>query len=516
MTSTALGASTFHFSVAARWLATAAALSAFFTSIFTSSIVNVAIPHVMGAFGVGQIEAQYLSTSFLATNITGLLASSWAVAKFGQRRTFMFVLVAFSGAGIACFFAPTLELLVAGRICQGFAAGLLQPLVMMVLFQVFPPEQRGLAMGMFSMGVAVALGLGPSVGGIAIDVFGWRAIFLVPVPICIGAAILGLFHLPPEQAKTHPGRFDLLGFVLINAFVFGWFTLLGNGQKWGWRSDELLLLVTATSLSGLCLVLSQRRAQATLVDLSLFRNTRFVMALACAFFFAFGNFATVYSFSIFGQIVQGFSPTVAGSMLIPGSLFAAMVLPFTGRASDKMPAPVVMTIGLIIICTGTAMLTTADANTVFWYVAVALLVGRFGSALTNPAINTTAISALDAEQMRQGAGVTNLFLMFGGSSGISIYVIVLELRTEFHANTLAATQTSGNETTAALLREVSTTLSRAGLSDATQYGAAMQYLDAVVIAQANALGFQDSFILLALVTLVPMLPVAYLLRSHRK
>ena len=148
-------------------------------------------------------------------------------------------------------------------------------------------------------------------------------------------------------------------------------------------------------------------------------------------------------------------------------------------------------------------------------VAAALLVGRLGSSLANPAINTTAISALGPEQMRQGAGVINLFLMFGGSSGISIYVIVLELRTEFHADTLTATQTSGNETTAALLRDVSATLSRLGLPDATQYGAAMHYLDSVITAQANALGFQDGFILLTVVALAPMLPVAYLLRTHR-
>jgi EmrB/QacA subfamily drug resistance transporter len=513
MTATAAnqGAST-NFSHAARWLATAAALSAFFTSIFTSSIVNVAIPHVMGAFGVGQSQAQFLSTSFLATNITGLLASSWVIGKIGQRQTFLMVMGVFGSASVLCYIAPTLEILILGRVLQGFAGGILQPLVMMVLFQVFPLEKRGLAMGMFSMGVTVALGLGPSVGGIAIDVFSWRAIFLVPIATCLATSVLGILFLPPEENRTELGRFDLLGFALINIFVFGWFTLLGNGQKWGWLSDDLMLLATGTLLAGVGFVLSQCRKGATLLDLSLFRNMPFVMALACAFFFAFGNFASIYSFSIFGQIIQGFSPTVAGSMLLPGSLCAALILPFTGRASDMMPAPVVMIFGLIIIFVSVSMLASADTNTVFSYVALSLLIGRVGSALANPAINTTAIGALNPQQMRQGAGVTNLFLMFGGSTGISLYVIVLEYRTEFHASYLSLTQTVANDTTLEMLGSIAGRLSNAGLPDALQQSVSMYYLDRVVTAQANVLGFQDGFYLLALVALAPLLPVSLLIR----
>ena len=166
-------------------------------------------------------------------NTTGLLASSWVIGKLGQRKTFMFVMLGFAGASLVCYSAPTLEVLILGRVMQGFAAGILQPLVMLVLFQVFPMEKRGLAMGMFSMGVTVALGLGPSIGGMAIDAVSWRAIFLAPIPACMLAILLGALFLPPEEQRMPTGKFDLLGFGLINATVFCWFTMLGNGQKWG-------------------------------------------------------------------------------------------------------------------------------------------------------------------------------------------------------------------------------------------------------------------------------------------
>ena len=504
------GAAPQSFTPAQRWLATAAALFAFFTSIFTGTMVNVAIPDVMGAFGVGQSQAQFLSSAFLAMNTTGLLASSWTIAKLGQRQTFVLSLLLFAGAGALCYVSPNLELIIVGRVVQGFAAGLLQPLVMLVLFQVFPPEKRGLAMGMFSMGVTVALGLAPTLGGVAIDAFSWRATFIAPVPACLLAILLGWLFLPKEEARGQAGRFDVLGFALINITVFCWFTMLGNGQRWGWESDKILALAMATLLGALAFWLSQLRRGSSTLDLSLFRNGRFTTALGVSFLFGFGNFATVYSFPIFGQIVQDFTPTIAGSMLLPGSLAAGLALPFFGRLSDLFPAPWVMAGGLLVIAVGVALLAGADPNTTFWYVAIALLLGRLGSALVSPALNSTAVGALGPEQMRKGAGVVNLALMLGGSTGISVYVAMLEQRIEFHAVNLGATQTPGNAAAVETLAAVKGQLAAAGLPGLARDGMAIDYLDRLVVAQANMLGFQDGFAALTIIALLPLIPVAVL------
>lgn len=503
------------FTPAARWLATAAALSAFFTSIFTGTMVNVAIPDVMGAFGVGQGQAQFLSSAFLAMNTTGLLASSWMIAKLGQRQAFMGVLMLFASAGVLCFVATSLEVVILGRVLQGFAAGILQPLVMLVLFQVFPADRRGLAMGMFSMGVTVALGLGPSIGGITIDAFSWRAIFLAPIPICAFAMLLGFLFLPAEQRRIPAGRFDMPGFLFVNVAVFCWFTLLGNGQRWGWDSDAILMLGVAAALGLLAFVISQRRVNATLLDLSLFGNRTFVTAMFLAFMFAFGNFSVVYAFPIFGQIVQNFTPTIAGSMLLPGSLFAAAVLPIAGRFGDIAPKPFVIAVGISIIAVSVLMLADADPNTVFAYVAFALLIGRFGSALVTPSINSMAVGALTLDQMRRGAGVVNLALMLGGSTGISVFVILLEQRTEFHAVNLAATQTSGNSATMEMLGAVAGRINATGLNEEMQASLAMEYLERVVFAQANMLAFQDGFLALTVITLAPLIPLATMAWKRR-
>ena len=147
--------------------------------------------------------------------------------------------------------------------------------------------------------------------------------------------------------------------------------------------------------------------------------------------------------------------------------------------------------------------------------AASLLIGRIGTAFTSPAVNTTAMSALTPQEMWRGAGVTNLSLMLGGSTGISVYVVLLENRIEFHATQLGATQTTANSTTVEMLGMVTGRLAGTGLPDAVQQGVAMSYLTDVVTAQANMLGFQDGFFFLTCVALGPIIPVLFLLRNRR-
>ena len=175
------------FSPLETWLATLACMVAFFTALFTASMVNVAVPAVMGSFGVGQSQAQLLLSAFFAMNSTGLLASSWMVARFGQRQVFLGALLTFGAAGLLCFTAPSFEILVLGRVTQGLAAGLLQPLIMLVLVQVFPPEKRGLAMGINEFAGYLAVAAAAYFTAQYADDFGLRQL-----PYVIGlAAIAG-------------------------------------------------------------------------------------------------------------------------------------------------------------------------------------------------------------------------------------------------------------------------------------------------------------------------------------
>jgi len=490
-------------------------LVAFFTTVFSSTMVNVAIPHVMGAFGVGQDKAQYLSTAFIATTVTSLLLNNWFIAKVGQRTAFTLAMLLFCLGSFICGFGPTLDTIILGRVIQGFSAGIIQPMIMVILFQVFPPERRGTAMGLFSMGVVFALGLGPAVGGITIDELNWRYIFFVPIPAAILALALGVLFVPDRPSTGPAGPFDFVGYALMCIAVFCLMTIIGNGQRDGWTSNEILSLVVLMVVGFVGFVLSQRRESGNLLDLDLFQNARFSTAVTVSFLFGFGSFATVYIFSVFGQIVQGYSATIAGSLLLPGSIAAAFILPITGRLADRFPAHMVIIVGMMIFVISVMCIADADIDTGFWSIALYLFIGRIGVALVSPSLNSATLAALRPDQVHRGAGVVNLFLMLGGSCGINSLVVVLERRIEFHSDAFTSTQTSANIATRELLGSVHGLLNEGGIPSGVRDTVALDYLSEVVNAQANTLGFQDGFIAVGLVSMLSIIPV-WLLRRNRR
>ena len=500
-----------------RWLVTTAALLAFFVMVFASSMVNVAIPNVMGTFGVGQDKAQFLTSAFLATTVASLLANTWLIARFGQPIIFQACIIIFVIGSFISTFSPTLDMIVFGRIVQGFGAGVIQPLIMVLLFDIFPADKRGIAMGFFSMGVGFALGLAPALGGVVIDLLGWRYVFLIPIPVALLSLVLGVFFIPERKSRGPAGNFDYLGYALMCSFVFCLMTILGNGQRWGWASNDVALLSALMVFSLLGFVYSQRRPKGNLMDLSVFRNLRFCTVICISFFYGMGSFAQNYAFPVFSQIVQGYTPTLAGSLLLPGAIIAALLLPFTGRLADRFPPHVIIFTGQFIFIGSALALADADVNTAFWVIAFYLLVGRLGIALTSPCVNSAALAALPPDRINAGAGIVNLFLMLGGSTGISALVIVLERRIQLHGDAFTATQNAGNDATRAMIGEVHRVLGAEGIPNAAHDPIALNYLGNVVEAQANTIGFQDGFMWTALAACISLVPATLLmLQRHRR
>lgn len=499
-----------------RWFATVTGLLAFFTMVLSSTIANVAVPDVMGAFGIGQDKAQFLATAFFSTMIASQLLSRYVNEKMGQRLAFSFALVLFSVGSAVGGLGPTIDFVILGRVLQGFAAGFLQPLVMLMLVQVFPPERRGLAMGLFSMGIVAALGLGPYVGGLTIDNLNWRYVFLTPMPAVVVAFGMGLLFVPSVRPAVRALRFDWFGFACLCTAIFCLMTAIASGQREGWVSNEIVGLFFIALAAGAGFVLSQMRDNAGLLDVSLFRNPRFVSAVSIAFFFGSGNFATIYAFPVFSQLVQEYTPTLAGFLILPGSLVAVAILPLTGRLSDFVPHHVPIIAGLVTFAVSMVLMADADIDTVVWSVAFFIFIGRLGLALVVPAMNGAALAAVPGEKMSQGAAAINFFLLLGGSCGTNTLVVIMEQRTQWHSDLLAATQTAANAATRELLGGVRAMLGEGGIPQALHSPVALNYLGRVVHAQANTQGFQDGFTALAVVFLLAIIPAVMLAVTRRR
>ena len=498
-----------------RVLVTVSGMTASFVMVLSGTIVNVAVPDVMGAYGVGQSQAQLLATSFNVAMTTCQLLNAWVVAVFGQRYGYIATLILFTTGSIVAGLADSFNMLVAGRVMQGMATGIIQPLIMVTVFQVFPVERRGFALGIYSMGLVLAVALGPPVGGVALELLNWRYIFWLPLPLLLIALPLGMVFMPSVR-KLGGQAFDWVGYILIAVTLFCIMTVLTDGPRKGWTSDHILILGMLGIFCGLGFVKSQRRDKETLIDISLFTNKHFVIVLFVTFFSGIGNFATTYAFPVFTQLVQGLSPLDAGFSLLPGMLLAVCLVPFTGHLADKLEPGKAMMFGLLILGLGTLPMAWADVNTPLYIVMIYGAIGRFGTTFVQPFLMNTALRSLPQEKLNSGTGTVNFIRQTGGSLGTNAWVVFVDQRTFYHSEGFAFTQNPSNSSSRELISSVTRLLNEAGVSEAIQQQGALHYLSQVIYAQGITRAFQDGFMILAIVYLIAVIPAWILSQAQEK
>src|SRR6478609_1543021 len=483
-----------------RWLVTVTGMIGVVSMVLAMTTVNVAVPDVMGAFGIGQDQAQWMSSAYMATMTAGMLINAWLTGVLGERRTFVGSLVFFSVG-----------------VLQGFSAGVAQPLVMATIFTVFPPERRGMAMGVFGLGVVFAPAIGPTLGGMMIEYFSWRYVFYISLPFCALAAVLGLFFMPTRPLPKEIPPFDWLGFFLLCAALLGLMTGIADGQREGWASDTIVLRLAVGGVAAVGFILWELHTPKAMIDIRIFANIEFAAAATIAFVFGFGMNGSTYVIPVFVQTIIGFTPLLAGLMMMPAGIMLAFIFPLAGRMSDTIPASTMIIAGLLLFSIGFTFMCTADVDTTFWTLVGMVMISRLGLGFINPSLNASSLKALPADKVRQGAGIANFMRQLGGAFGTNLLVAFFEVRTHFHAEALTATQDWGNPTSMRLLTLVEQIMVQAkGLPSQQQKAGAYDYLGTLVFAKAEMLAFSDTFIVIGAVGLVALAPAAMLSRSQRR
>jgi EmrB/QacA subfamily drug resistance transporter len=445
-----------------------------------------------------------------------MLINAWLSGVLGERRTFVGAVFFFSVGALMGGSAPTEDALIFARVLQGFSAGVAQPLVMATIFTVFPPERRGMAMGVFGLGVVFAPAIGPTLGGLMIEYFSWRYVFFISLPFCVVAAVMGMIFMPTRSIPKVIPPFDWLGFALLCTALFGLMTGIADGQREGWSSDAIvfrLVLGGAATVGFVCWELYTPRA---LLDVRIFANVEFAAAALIAFIFGAGMMGSTYIIPVFVQTIIGFTPLEAGLMMMPAGIMLAFIFPLAGRLSDSMPASTMIIGGLVLFAGGFAWMTTADIDTTFWTLVCMVMLSRLGLGFINPSLNASSLKALPADKVRQGSGVANFMRQLGGAFGINGMVAFFEIRTRFHADALTATQDWGNRTTDRMLTQVEHLMQKSGLPFQHQKAGALEYLATMLQSNAQMLAFSDTFIVVGVVALAALIPAAMLSRSQRR
>ena len=411
-----------------RWPVTLTVLMGTIAVVLNATVVNVAIPPIMADFGMSQNLAQWLSTGFLAAMTATMLASARVMERLGQRRTFELCLWVFLAACVLAALSPNAWVMIGARILQGATAGIIQPLALVMIFQVFEDHERGKALGLYGMGVVLAPAVGPVVGGVLIDWLSWRAVYLPAIPFCL----LGLWgarrYLPNPQTMSRVA-FDWLGLGLLVAsltLVLTGLTALSSDAP---RGDALLgvgLLVAAA------FVVRLLRTRKPLIDLAVFAYPRFVLAGAISMIYGAGLYGSTYLIPLLAQSVQQLSPSATGLVMMPAGLTLLVIFPLAGRLADRFPAHWLNIVGCSGCAVGLFALAATGPATAFWLLAAIIAFGRMALGLMMPALNIGGLRGLPNTLTHQGSSVISFARQLGGTLGVNLFALLLEIRAATH------------------------------------------------------------------------------------
>lgn len=486
------------------------------TVALAGSSVNVAFPEIMGAFGIGRDQAQLLSTGYFAAQTAGMLLSAWLIEVIGERRTCVFALLAFLVGCVMSGLADNPESLIFGRVVQGVSSGVIQPLGMAVTFRVFPADRKGFSMGIYSLGMVLAPSLGPTLGGLAITEFSWRAVFLLSVPMAFLALIFCNIFMPTREVPKTIPRFDFLGFSFLCASLVGFLLGFSYGQRLGWTSSDIIGLFAIAIIGAVGFILRQLYGSSPLVNLSLFKNVQFSAAALIAFFTGCAFLSSTFMLPLFVQQIQHYSALDAGLIMIPAGLSLLILFPLAGRLSDIVAPQYMIYVGLLFFAASYALMAQADVNTPFWTIVGLTLLMRAGTAFTRPVTNAAALKSLPSELVNQGASSINFVRKLGAALGTNSIVVFMELRIPFHGDAFAATQTGARETSQEMTDALMRLFAEAGVPEAIRAPAVFHYLSDMIYAQASTMGYHDAFMVLAIVALLGVAPAWVMAQSGGK
>ncbi|HEV3240226.1 MAG TPA: DHA2 family efflux MFS transporter permease subunit [Casimicrobiaceae bacterium] len=409
------------------------------STILAATIVNVAFPAMIREFNIGHDSLQWVATGFLAATTTTMLATSWLVEAFGQRATFVATMAVFLAASLLGASSWNTESLIAARVLQGAAAGVMQPLAMIAVFEVFPIEQRGRAMGIFGFGVVLAPAVGPALGGVLMEAFGWRAIFLLSLPFCVAALPLGWRWLSAARASGPRRPFDWAGTLLLTAALVALLNFPVIGHRRGWLSSVALADGSIALALTLGFVAWQFRAPAPLLAVRLLARRGFRAALLVAVAYGLGLFGTTYLVPVFVQDIAGYGPAKAGNLLLAPGFVLALAIALAGRLTDRAAPRYVVAGGLACFALSSLLLAFATGATAFWLLALWLTIGRVGLGFIIPALNVGAVESLPPQFLGQASAAVNFARQLGGAVGVNLLAVLLDWRLSAYGATGEAT-----------------------------------------------------------------------------
>ncbi len=396
--------------------------------IIDTSIVNVAIPTMMGNLGVTLDEISWVSTAYMIANSIILPVAAWFGARMGRKQYFTGAILLFTLSSLACGLAPNLPILILFRVIQGLAGGALLPTSQTLIQEQFPKEKATLAMAIFGMGVMVGPALGPVIGGYLTDNLGWRSIFNVNVPIGLIASLLSYLYVDQVKSNTDlqtetlsaRSKIDWGGFALLSLGVGCFQFILERGQTEGWMDSNAIRVTAFLAMIGVVgFIFWELHVSHPIMNLRLFKSN--VVRAGAILMLALGLmlYALTFVVPIFVNNIIHMTATQTGKLFIPGSIATAFSMMAVGVLSKYLHPRSIIITGIILATTALFMMSQFTTQTGAQDLIVPLIIRGVATGLLFIPISGVVMGQFRGEQLEQVAGIMSFFRQTGGSIGIA-------------------------------------------------------------------------------------------------
>ncbi len=403
-----------------KWWTLGAMCFALFMLMLDNTVVNVALPSIQEDLNASIAGLEWTVNGYTLSIAVLLVTAGRLGDIFGRRRMFLAGVAIFAISSATAGFAPDQAALVISRVVQGAGAALMMPATLSIIANAFPPSERGKAMGTWAGVSALALAIGPVVGGFLTEHVSWRAIFYLNIPVAIVAVLATVFAVR-ESRDTSVGKdIDYPGVAVLTVGLTALVLALVEGNAWGWGSSEVLALFALALLALPAFVWVENRAKAPMVQFELLADRNFLGAVVVALIISFAMMGVFFFLALYMQDILHYSPLEAGIRFLPSTLMMVAIAPVAGRLADRFGPRWLIVAGLALIAVSLFTFSAIAVDSTYIDLLPGFMLLGIGIALTMSPMTSAAMNAVPVQKAGIASGVLSMFRMVGGSLGIAV------------------------------------------------------------------------------------------------
>ncbi len=485
-----------------------------FMAVLDATIVNVGLPKIMASFGVGIDKIEWVLTAYMLAMAVMLPTSGWMADKFGYKRVYFLGLFLFTLGSFMCGYSGTENMLILSRVVQGLGAGAIMPVGMAIVTREFPQEQRGIALGFWSIASAASVSFGPLIGGYLVDNFSWPLIFDVNVPVGI-AGLLATAIIQKEYRHPNIKKFDPVGFLSVSIFLpfllYGLTEGSATTNSAGWHAPIVLISFGIATIALAVFLVTELTIDNPLIDLSLFKTYNFAISNLVMFIFGIGMFGSTFLLPLYLQNSLGYTAIQAGAVFLPVGLIQGIVAPMAGLSSTRINMKIPIILGAILLAISFYMNSLMSVYTEHSFIMITLYLRGVAMGMMFAPLTAAATFGIPRDKMGQASGLINVIRQVGGSFGVALLATNLSTRVIYHAQVFGEGLQANSPLYSKVVTNLGSYITHNAGSVAAIAGRQGQYL---LMANLNKQAFVqavcDDFYLAALITVVSMIPVFFL------